>query len=237
MRKASLEFSKRDTPDGPVWITIRSPNKSLISDSDKTPWKRGDDRSGLAELDAMTGTKNGAFFQLEGRLINGVIQLGGRLINGVIQLGGAIEKKRSTTPRFCSVAEFKRYLQADHYGPLTPETARRTVCKIVSVCAPSSGPSGVREPVFVVVGNRLDVAEVLREPIAREVIEATEDEYRAGVALARAGGRVSGIWVHTGTTTVEPGPFPLFWDVPERKKPPSEPVWAGPAGDQISVRG
>jgi hypothetical protein len=125
-----------------------------------------------------------------------------------------------------SIAAFDRYATVDHYGPFDPETAGHTVCKLAAVRPPQAGPACVKEPVFIALGNRLDLDKLFRDPLARKIVALTADDYAAGLALARAS--ASEIRVHTGTITAAPLPLALLYDVPERCAPPGPPVWTGP---------
>lgn len=213
-RGAGMELAKRPTRDGMVWEWIRSPNRSFCSDARKTRWKRADDLS--AEGVALRGW--------DPLFCHGAADTAPRL--------------RPPVEQYASEAMVKRYWQADHYGPLETGTARRAVCKLASVGMPRSGSSCVREPVLIVIGNRLDLQELLRDPIAQAVRAATFNDWRAGQELAKAAGTAGAyrtaldaarqaerIKVHTGTTTVDGPPLAVLWDVPERPKPAAAPVW------------
>lgn len=127
-----------------------------------------------------------------------------------------------------SLAAWQRLLLTDQLGPQKPETAEPDVCRVVSISAPVAGPLNVREPVVYVLGTRLDLAAVMREPVVADIIARTREDFAAGLALARVPARASGIRVHTGTTTVLREHLPGFHDVPERVRPAEKPVWSVP---------
>jgi hypothetical protein len=91
-------------------------------------------------------------------------------------------------------------------------------CVVVARCAPSASRCGLTEPRVVVMGKRWDAARVKDHPLVQRLRLATFDAWHAGLALIR---------VHTGTPTVgQQSPLGFLPDVPERIRPPADPVFA-----------
>lgn len=117
-------------------------------------------------------------------------------------------------------AETRDRIDARH-GYHKEGTLRRlsdpNVCRVLARQAPAVGPVGLKEPRVIVGGTVLDVRTIEGHPLVSRLWSSTVQAWEAGRAIS----------VHTGTPTGLQRPFDFLPDVPERVKPPSEPVFAG----------
>jgi len=91
------------------------------------------------------------------------------------------------------------------------------VCRVLARQAPAVGPLGMKEPRVIVGGTVLDVGAIENHPLVARLWSGTVQAWEAGRAIR----------VHTGTPTGFSEPLKFYADVPDRSKPPSEPVFAG----------
>lgn len=93
------------------------------------------------------------------------------------------------------------------------------ICRVLARLAPAAGPAGRKEPRVIVGGNYFDRQRVMNHPLVVRLWASTVQQWEAL--------RAEAIRVHTGTSTGERiEPMGFLHDIPERMRPPSEPVFA-----------